>query len=78
MINRRDVLATFGTGDTRDAVQEDWLGVPMFFASFAPPANLEMVAAAGLEVVADDVEEIVEPGEGAARFQWVLARKPEA
>ena len=69
-------LATFGAAEHDDVVQDEWLGVPMFFAGLAPEQNLAIVRAVGLEVVAEDVEQIVEPG-GEARFHWVLARKPE-
>jgi hypothetical protein len=47
----------------------------MFFASFTPERNASIVRAAGLEIVADELEELVEP-EGPSRFHWVLARKP--
>jgi SAM-dependent methyltransferase len=70
------LLATFGASDTHDAVQDDWLGAPMFFAAFPPETNLRLVADAGLELVAEEIETIVEPGEGARRFHWILARKP--
>ena len=69
-------LATFGASEHDDVVQDEWLGVPMFFAGLAPDQNLAIVRAVGLEVVSHDVEEIVEP-DGPARFHWVLARKPE-
>ena len=68
-------LATFGASEHDDVVQEDWLGVPMFFAGLSPEGNLTIVRAAGLEIVADAVEEIQEP-DGLARFHWVLAQKP--
>ena len=67
-------LATFGTSDS-EVVERDWLGVPMFFASLTPETNLSIVRATGLEVLADEIEESVEP-EGRARFHWMLARKP--
>ena len=70
-------LASFGAGDSEDAVQADWLGVPMFFASLTPEKNATIVRAAGLDIVEDEVERIVEPDEGAGNFHWVLARKPE-
>lgn len=70
-------LATFGARDTEDAVQDDWLGAPMFFAGFRPEVNTALVRAAGLELVEHELETIVEPEEGEATFHWVLARKPE-
>jgi SAM-dependent methyltransferase len=68
-------LATFGTVDHDDVIQDEWLGVPMFFSGMTPAQNAAIVRAVGLEVVAEEVEEIVEP-DGPARFHWILARKP--
>ncbi len=69
-------LASFGARDTPDAVEDDWLGVPMFFAGFQPETNRRVVREAGLHVVEDDLERIAEPGQGEATFHWLLARKP--
>jgi SAM-dependent methyltransferase len=68
-------LATFGAQEHDDVVQDEWLGVPMFFGGLSPEQNATIVRAAGLEIVAEEVEEIQEP-DGLARFHWVLARKP--
>ena len=40
--------ATLGGGDTLDEVEPEWLGVPMFFAGFAPETNRRLLAEAGL------------------------------
>jgi SAM-dependent methyltransferase len=69
-------LATFGAQEHDDVVQDEWLGVPMFFGGLSPEQNATIVRAAGLEILAEDVEEIVEP-DGPARFHWVLAQRPE-
>jgi len=69
-------LASFGAMDTVDAVEDDWLGVPMFFAGFQPETNSRLVREAGLDVVEDELERLVEPGQGEATFHWLLARKP--
>jgi ubiquinone/menaquinone biosynthesis C-methylase UbiE len=68
------LLASFGCSGA-EGVEEDWLGVPMFFASFTEDENRQLVRDAGLEIVRDEVVPIREP-EGVARFQWILARKP--
>jgi ubiquinone/menaquinone biosynthesis C-methylase UbiE len=68
------LLASFGRSGN-EGIQEDWLGVPMFFASYTEPETLELVRAGGLEVERHEVGPIVEP-EGEARFLWILARKP--
>jgi cyclopropane fatty-acyl-phospholipid synthase-like methyltransferase len=69
-------LATFATGDSEDMVEDDWLGAPMFFASFDEQTNRRNVARAGFEVEEARVVPFEEPGHGLVRFWWVLARKP--
>ena len=68
------LLASFGISGG-EGVEEDWLGVPMFFASHTEAENTELLRAAGLEPELNEVVTIVEPEEGEARFQWVLASK---
>ena len=68
-------LLTFGVGDIDDEVEPDWLGAPMFFASFDPDTNRAMIAATGFEILRDRIVPIDEPGHGPVSFQWVLARK---
>jgi hypothetical protein len=67
-------LLTLGVGDIDDEVEADWLGAPMFFASFDADTNRAMLAAAGFEIVLDRIVPIDEPGHGTVSFQWVLAR----
>lgn len=76
-------LATFGTSDNPGWTGE-WLGVEMYFAGLPPAENRRLVAAAGLEIVRDEIEVSIEPDDGEgqgepaeARFQWLLAHKPE-
>jgi SAM-dependent methyltransferase len=69
------LLASFGVSGTLGVVEPDWLGVPMFFASFTEDENLGLVQDAGLEIVRDEVATIQEP-EGEGRFHWILAWKP--
>jgi predicted TPR repeat methyltransferase len=68
-------LSTFGTNDIPGWTGE-WLGVEMFFAGLPPAENRRLVESAGLEVLTDEIEVSLEP-DGEARFQWLLARKPE-
>jgi predicted TPR repeat methyltransferase len=68
-------LASFGSSDLEGWAGE-WLGVEMFFAGFPPEENRRLVEAAGLEILGDEIEVSLEP-EGEARFQWLLARRPE-
>lgn len=70
-------LATFSTNDNPGWTGE-WLGVEMFFAGLPPQENRRLVELAGLEVISDEIEISIEPEpDGEARFQWLLARKPE-
>jgi SAM-dependent methyltransferase len=69
-------LASFGTGDTEDEVEDDWLGAPMFFSHFDTETNRRLVREAGLHVLRDEVIAMEEEGHGEARFLWVLGQKP--
>jgi SAM-dependent methyltransferase len=68
------LLATLGTADADDAVDEDWLGAPMFFASFGEEANRHLLERAGFELAEARVVPFEEPGHGLVRFMWVLAQ----
>jgi SAM-dependent methyltransferase len=74
-------LASFGTGPTHESVEDDWLGVPMFFSGFDEQANERLVGEAGLAVFQSGVEIIHEPesapgmGAATAGFHWIFARK---
>lgn len=65
-------MHAFGTSDT-EAWTGEWLGATMFFSSFTPERNSQLVREAGFELVRDEVVTFQEP-EGEADFQWVLAR----
>jgi SAM-dependent methyltransferase len=65
------LLATFGRSGA-EGVQDDWLGIPMFFGSYTDKETLELLANAGFETERVEVVPIVEP-EGRAAFLWVLA-----
>jgi hypothetical protein len=69
------LLATMGTANADDEVDADWLGAPMFFASFDEAANRRMLADAGIHLIEANVIPIEEPGHGLVSFMWVLARK---
>jgi cyclopropane fatty-acyl-phospholipid synthase-like methyltransferase len=71
------LLVTLGAGDADDAVEPDWLGAPMFFASFDPETNLELLENAGFRVAEWRVVPMDEPGHGRVSFMWVLARSPD-
>ena len=65
-------LATLGASDL-EGWEGEWLGVPMYFSGHDPDRNRELLAAAGFELVEDEVVTITEP-EGAVSFHWILGR----
>jgi SAM-dependent methyltransferase len=68
------LLATFGAGEPGEAVDENWLGTPMFFASLGVNAYHSLLGEAGLAAVREDVITQHEPGHGDVSFLWMLAR----
>jgi SAM-dependent methyltransferase len=72
------LMLSLGAGDTDDEVQDDFLGVPMFFAGFEPNANERSLRDAGFELELSETRSQIEEGEGEATFHWVIARKPVA
>src|SRR5206468_10671683 len=70
------LLTTLGTGGSDDDVEADWLGAPMFFASFDAETNRRLLADAGFDVVREAVITHDEPGYGPVSFMWVLATTP--
>jgi SAM-dependent methyltransferase len=67
-------LATFAAGEAGEDVDDDWLGVPMFFASLGGDAYAPLLRDAGLEPLRDEVVVQNEPGHGDVSFRWFLAR----
>ena len=68
------LLATMGTADAAGEVDPDWLGAPMYFASFDEAENRRLLADAGFDVLEAKVIPIEEPGHGLVSFMWILAR----
>ncbi len=66
------LLATMGTADADDEIDDDWLGAPMFFASFDEAANRRLLADAGFELIEAAVIPVDEPGHGPVSFMWIL------
>jgi SAM-dependent methyltransferase len=68
-------LASMGADASPDEVEDDWLGVPMFFSHFGARRNRRLVEEAGL--VIEEARICVEPEDRHdARFLWVVARAP--
>ena len=70
------LLATLATANTDDEVEADWLGAPMFFASYDEEWNRRALESAGFVLEEARVVPFEEPGHGVVSFMWVLARKP--
>jgi SAM-dependent methyltransferase len=69
-------VASFGVEDDPGTVDEDWLGVPMYFSHFSARVNRRLVAEAGFEIELAEV--LQEPDDRHdARFLWIVARVPE-
>lgn len=66
-------MTALGVSDT-EAWTGDWLGAPMFFSSFPPETNREIVLEAGFKILRDELVTFREP-EGDVTFQWVLAMR---
>jgi SAM-dependent methyltransferase len=70
-------LASMGADASPDEVEDDWLGVPMFFSHFGARRNRRLVVEAGL--VVEEAEIRSEPEDRHdARFLWIVARAPAA
>jgi SAM-dependent methyltransferase len=70
-------LATMGAEDSSDEVEDDWLGVPMYFSHYGVRRNRAMVRRAGFELTEAVVNEEPEDRHGAL-FLWIVARRPVA
>ncbi len=70
-------LASMGAQESPDEVEEDWLGVPMFFSHHGARTNRAMVRRVGFAI--EEAVVVEEPADRhAALFLWVVARKPAA
>ena len=69
------LVATMGVEDDPGSVEQDWLGVDMYFSHFGARRNRRMVEAAGLVVESSEI--LAEPEDRHdARFLWIVARRP--
>jgi SAM-dependent methyltransferase len=66
------VLVTNAPLSPGDGVEEDWLGVPMFFGGIGTDATVAALEQGGLVVEEAEPREDA-PGEA---FLWIVARKP--
>ena len=66
------LLASFGRGGSNDDI-EQWLGVPMFFASHDQDTNRRHLVDAGFSLLIDELV-TTDGAFGPERWQWILAR----
>ncbi len=69
------LVASMGYGDTKDVVEDNWLGAPMYFSHYDGETNKRLVAEAGFQIVSAQEETAEEDGRPVT-FLWVVARKP--
>jgi cyclopropane fatty-acyl-phospholipid synthase-like methyltransferase len=70
------LMLSLGANDTQNAIQEDWLGVPMFFAGFKPETNERLLRETGFHLEISEVREAVTMDGEVERFHWAIARRP--
>ena len=68
--------SSFPAGAHEDMVQENFLGVPMFFGGIGRDATERLLRGAGFELELSEEKEEEEDGM-TVRFHWVIASKPE-
>lgn len=67
-------VASFGTSDEAEFFDDDWLGAPTYWSSYPPEKTRQFVEAAGLEIIATELETDDEFGDPVTFF-WVVAKK---
>jgi SAM-dependent methyltransferase len=72
------LLLSMGADDNPGTVEDDWLGVPMYFSHFDAVTNQALVRRAGFELVEAEVVEEFGPDGAPERFLWVVARRAPA
>lgn len=68
------LLVTMGADDAPGTVEDEWLGVPMYFSHFDAPTNRSIVQRAGFVIESAEVVEDDEDGRQVA-FQWIVAHR---
>ena len=68
-------MLSLGVGSDEGSVQESWLGVPMFFASYEVDTNDRLLREAGFDLELSAIREENEAEYGTVCFEWVVARK---
>ncbi len=71
------LVATMGAASLPGDVEENWLGVPMYFSHHDAETNKRLVQDAGMRLLSAHEETSDEDG-GPVTFLWVVAEKPTA
>jgi SAM-dependent methyltransferase len=66
--------ASLGAGSHEDVIEEDWLGVPMFFSSNGSEENERLLDEAGFQLERSELRTEQEEDEEVT-FHWVIGRK---
>jgi cyclopropane fatty-acyl-phospholipid synthase-like methyltransferase len=70
-------LASLGSEDSENWIEEDWFGAEMYWSNFAPEFTRQLIEKSGLEIEIDKIEELISPDDGETeRHYWVQARMP--
>jgi SAM-dependent methyltransferase len=69
------LVISMGASDDPGTVEQDWLGVPMFFSHFDAVTNQGLVRRAGFELLEAGVVEEIGLDGAAERFLWVIGRR---
>jgi hypothetical protein len=70
------LLLIVSLGEDGDAVQEDWLGVPMLFGGIGREATEAALREIGYQLKFSEAQGGVEEDGATVPFLWVIARKP--
>jgi SAM-dependent methyltransferase len=68
-------VASMGVDDDPGGVEQDWLGVDMYFSHFGARKNRRLVERAGFQIESAEIDAEPEDRHD-ARFLWIVARAP--
>lgn len=68
------LLATLSARGETDGMQDDFIGVPMYFSGHDPATNRALLQDAGFDLEVDELVAMNEPG-GPSSFQWLIVSK---
>jgi len=69
------LVASFGPGLPEAHVEQDWMGVPMYFSAYDRQTSTQLIEEAGLEILSATEHVVDREGEALA-YLWIVAKKP--